>query len=222
MASMPWRASIAAPSTLRVCRCALMAALACALAALESLIPVPMPVPGMKLGIANVVTVAAAFWLGPVDAAVVLGVRIMLAAFLTGQLATLPFSIVGGACALAVTLAFVRFSSPNRVRLAAMAAAVAHNIGQIAVAVAVTGTPEIAFYLPVLLVAGIARGSPPAPSRKRCSTGFRTRMRRPTAESAFAPDRFGPLCTAHRRTAPCMTARLPLTSKSPSTAHRML
>ena len=208
MASMPWRASIAAPSTLRVCRCALMAALACALAALESLIPVPMPVPGMKLGIANVVTVAAAFWLGPVDAAVVLGVRIVLAAFLTGQLATLPFSIVGGACALAVTLAFVRFSSPNRVRLAAMAAAVAHNIGQIAVAVAVTGTPEIAFYLPVLLVAG--------------STGFRTRMRRPTAESAFAPDRFGPLCTAHRRTAPCMTARLPLTSKSPSTAHRIL
>lgn len=147
MASTPWRASIAAPSTLRVCRCALMAALALALAALESLIPVPMPVPGMKLGIANVVTAAAAFWLGPVDVAVVLGVRIVLAAFLTGQLATLPFSIVGGACALAVTLAFVRFSSPNRVRLAAMAAAVAHNIGQIAVAVAVTGTPEIAFYL---------------------------------------------------------------------------
>ena len=91
MASTPWRASIAAPSTLRVCRCALMAALALALAALESLIPVPMPVPGMKLGIANVVTAAAAFWLGPVDVAVVLGVRIVLAAFLTGQLVDLPF-----------------------------------------------------------------------------------------------------------------------------------
>lgn len=88
----------------------------------------------------------------------VLGVRIVLAAYLTGQLATLPFSIVGGACALAVTLAFARFSSSDRVRLAAMAAAVAHNIGQIAVAVAVTGTPEIAFYLPVLLVAGVAAG----------------------------------------------------------------
>ena len=110
MASMPWRASIAAPSTLRVCRCALMAALACALAALESLIPVPMPVPGMKLGIANVVTVAAAFWLGPVDAAVVLGVRIVLAAFLTGQLATLPFSIVGGAPFI---MAFAYCSQPG-------------------------------------------------------------------------------------------------------------
>ena len=159
MASMPWRASIAAPSTLRVCRCALMAALACALAAFESAHPRPDAVPGMKLGIANVVTVAAAFWLGPVDAAVVLGVRIVLAAFLTGQLATLPFSIVGGACALAVTLAFVRFSSSNRVRLAAMAAAVAHNIRQIAVAVAVTGTPgDRVLPPPVLLVAGIAAG----------------------------------------------------------------
>lgn len=158
MASTPWRASTASSTSLRVSRCALLAALALALAALESLIPLPLPVPGMKLGIANIVTVAAAFWLGPVDAAVVLGVRILLAAFLTGQLATLPFSLVGGACALAVTLAFVRFASTGQLRLAAMAAAVAHNIGQIAVAVVVTGTPAIAFYLPVLLVAGVAAG----------------------------------------------------------------
>lgn len=163
MASTPWRASAgrasaASPTSLRVCRCALLAALALVCTALESLIPIPMPVPGMKLGVANIVTVAAAFWLGPVDAAVVLGVRIVLAAFLTGQLATLPFSLVGGVCALAVTLAFVRFSSMERVRLCAMIAAVAHNIGQIAVAVVVTGTPEIAFYLPVLLVAGVVAG----------------------------------------------------------------
>lgn len=158
MGSTPWRASTASSTSLRICRCALLAALALALTALESLIPVPLPVPGMKLGVANIVTVAAAFWLGPADAAVVLGVRIVLAAFLTGQLATLPFSLVGGACALAVTLAFVRFSSADRVRLAAMVAAVAHNIGQIAVAVVVTGTPEIAFYLPVLLVAGVVAG----------------------------------------------------------------
>lgn len=158
MTSTPWRASTASSTSLRVCRCALLAALALALTALESLVPVPLPVPGMKLGVANIVTVAAAFWLGPLDAVAVLGVRIVLAAFLTGQLATLPFSLAGGACALAVTLAFAHGASTDCVRLCAMAAAVAHNIGQIAVAVAVTGTPEIAFYLPVLLVAGIAAG----------------------------------------------------------------
>lgn len=159
MTSMPWRVSSAPPSTsMRICRCALLAALALALTALESLIPLPLPVPGMKLGVANIVTVVAAFWLGPVDAVVVLVVRIVLAAFLTGQLATLPFSLVGGGLALMVTLGFVRFSSPRHVRLCAMAAAVAHNIGQIAVAVTVTCTPAIAFYLPVLLVAGVVAG----------------------------------------------------------------
>lgn len=158
MTSMPKRANDTTSSTVRITRCALLAALACALAALESLIPVPMPLPGMKLGIANVVTVAAAFWLGPIDAAAVLGVRIVLAAFLTGQLATLPFSMVGGACALAVTLAFVRFSSPDHARLTAMAAAIAHNIGQVAVAVVVTATPLVALYLPALLVAGCVAG----------------------------------------------------------------
>ena len=145
-------------STVRVCRCALLAALALALAALESLLPLPMPVPGMKLGIANVACVAAAYWLGPAPAAAVLIVRVVLAAMVAGQLAALPFSLVGGGCALAVTLAFARFLPPDRVRLCCMGAAVAHNCGQMAVAVALTSTPQIALYLPVLLVVGTVAG----------------------------------------------------------------
>lgn len=157
--SAPHAHAVRSPqASARVCRCALLAALALALAALESLFPLPLPVPGMRLGVANIVTVATAFWLGPVDAVVVLGVRIVLAAMVTGQLATLPFSLAGGSCALLVTLCFVRFSSPERVRSCAMASAAAHNVGQVAVAVALTGTPEIAFYLPVLLGAGMVAG----------------------------------------------------------------
>ena len=158
MTSTPSHGSGARNSTVRVCRCALLAALALALAALESLLPLPMPIPGMKLGIANVVTVAAAYWLGPACAAAVLSVRVVLTAMLAGQLAALPFSLVGGGCALAVTLAFVRFSSPERMRLCCMAAAVAHNCGQMAVAVALTSTLQIAFYLPILLVVGTVAG----------------------------------------------------------------
>lgn len=158
MTSMPSHGSGARQSTVRVCRCALLAALALALTALESLFPLPMPVPGMKLGIANVVTVAAAYWLGPAPAATVLIVRVVLAAMVAGQLAALPFSLVGGGCALAVTLAFVRLFPPDRVRLCCMGAAVAHNCGQMAVAVALTATPQIALYLPVLLVVGTVAG----------------------------------------------------------------
>ena len=158
MHSTPLRGSGARGATVRVCRCALLAALALALAAFESLVVLPVPVPGMKLGAANVVTVMTAFWLGPADAAIVLAVRIVLAAVVTGQLAALPFSIAGGACALAVTLAFARLASPERLRLCAMAAAVAHNVGQMAVAVALTGTPAVALYLPPLLIAGVIAG----------------------------------------------------------------
>lgn len=145
-------------ATVRVCRCALLAALAVAVAALESLVPLPVPVPGMKLGLANTVTVVAAFWLGPAEAVVVLAVRIVLCAALAGQLAALPFSLVGGVCALAVTLVFAHVGTRSRVRLCCMAAAVAHNCGQIAVAVVLTSTPQIAFYLPILLVVGTATG----------------------------------------------------------------
>ena len=158
MASTPLRDSGARGSTERVCRCALLAALALALAARESLRPLPMPVPGMKLGIANVVTVVAAYWLGPACAAAVFLVRAILAAFLTGQLSTLPFSLVGGGLALVVTIAFVRLASTDRARLCSMAAAVAHNVGQVGVAVALTATPQIALYLPVLLVVGLVTG----------------------------------------------------------------
>lgn len=145
-------------ATGRVCRCALLAALAVAVAAAEAFVPVPAPIPGMKLGLANTVTVVAAFWLGPAEATVVLVVRIVLCAVLTGQLVALPFSLVGGACALAITLIFVRLGTRGQVRLCCMAAAVAHNCGQIAVAVILTATPQIAVYLPVLLVVGTATG----------------------------------------------------------------
>lgn len=158
MARMPSPARRDPGATGRVCRCALLAALAVAVAAAEAFVPVPAPVPGMKLGLANTVTVVAAFWLGPAEAAAVLGVRIVLCAVLAGQLAALPFSLAGGACALVVTLIFARLGMRGKVRLCCMTAAVAHNCAQIAVAAALTATPQIAVYLPILLVAGTATG----------------------------------------------------------------
>lgn len=145
-------------ATVRLCRIALLAALGIALSALESLVVLPAPVPGLKLGIANTATLIAAFALGPVDAAAVLVVRVVLASLLTGQLAALPFSLAGGACAYLVIVAFARFGGAGSIRLASMAAGAAHNIGQVAVAAVLTATPEIAVYLPVLLVTGTAAG----------------------------------------------------------------
>ncbi len=158
MAPMRSRVKRGPDATVRLCRCALLAALGAALAALEALLPLPVPVPGMKLGLANVATVVAAFWLGPLDAVAVLAARIVLCAVLAGQLAALPFSLAGGACALAVTLAFAHWGERSDVRLCCMAAAVAHVCGQTAVAVGLTATPQVALFAPALLAAAVATG----------------------------------------------------------------
>ncbi len=141
-----------------ISRCALLAALALALAALETLFPVPIPVPGIRLGLANIITVIAAYWLGPAYAAVVLLVRIILAAIVTGQLSTLAFSLAGGLCALIVITVFVRFFAVSNIRLCSMVAAVVHNFAQIMVALFLTSTPEILLYLPILMIAGLFTG----------------------------------------------------------------
>lgn len=141
-----------------VARCALLVALALAISLAESLLPFPMPLPGMKLGLANIITIITAFWLGWAPALIVLVVRIVLTAIATGQLSALPFSLIGGGCALLVTLAFARIRSLDSVRLCSMCAAVAHNIGQVAVAVLLTTTDALIVYLPPLLVVGAVCG----------------------------------------------------------------
>lgn len=144
--------------TVQITRCALLVAAALALSALETLLPFPAPVPGIKLGLANIVTVLTAFWLGPKCAAAVLFARIILASITTGQLATLPFSFAGGLCALAVVVLFVKQGEHAYIRLCSMVAALAHNIAQLGVALLLTATPELGFYLPFLLIAGLITG----------------------------------------------------------------
>lgn len=159
---MLYRAKRGSPHTrthsVFVARCALLTALALVIAVFESLFPLPVPVLGMKLGLANIVTVITAFWLGPACTVIVVAVRIVLAAIATGQLTALPFSLAGGGCALLVTLAFAHTPNLAKVRLCSMSAAVAHNIGQVGVAIILTATPQIVFYLPVLLVFGLVTG----------------------------------------------------------------
>lgn len=161
MVPMPYHTkhpSYACNDSTRVARCALLTALALIIAVFESFFPLPVPVFGMKLGLANIVTVITAFWLGSASTVIVLAARIILTAIATGQFTALPFSLAGGACALIVTLAFAHTPSLDKVRLCSLCAACAHNIAQVGVAVIVTATPQIVFYLPALLVSGLVTG----------------------------------------------------------------
>lgn len=143
--------------TRQLTTCALLSAVALGIFVLEAQIPVPIPVPGVKLGLANVVTVAAVFLLGWKQAAAILLTRILLASLCTGA-SQLPFSLVGGVCSILAVLAIRRLLQPKQLWVAGAVGGMAHNLGQIAVAVVLTQTPALVVYLPVLLISGLLTG----------------------------------------------------------------
>ena len=153
MTAMRW-------TTKNIALCAVLAALALGLSTLEGLFPVSLliPLPGVKLGLANIVTVFTVFVLGPKEGAAVLAVRIFLGAVFAGNFSTILYSAAGGVCAIGVTIALRKILTKKQLWVAGCLGAVAHSIGQMAMAVALTGTVSLAVYLPVMIVISILTG----------------------------------------------------------------
>ncbi len=145
-------------SSVFVAQTGILLACALGLAALEAFFPLPIPVPGVKLGLANIVVVLAAYTQGSRSASCICIARIVLIALFAGQLATLPFSAAGGLCALAVSLLGARYKHKVSLRLASLGAAVVHNVAQLAVAIVITNTPQLMWYGPILLLVALATG----------------------------------------------------------------
>ncbi|MFY9455057.1 MAG: Gx transporter family protein [Bacillota bacterium] len=145
--------------TRRMTRLALLVAVALILHAVESMIPAALPVPGAKLGLANIITLIAIVLGGPYDALVVVALRTLIASLLSGRLTGFAFSIVGGVFAtLVMSLAYTQLSHLLGFTGISILGAVAHNIGQLLVAWFVLKTGGIFYYLPALLIAGVATG----------------------------------------------------------------
>ncbi len=144
--------------TKRITKLALLTAIALILFTVEAQLPAPVPVPGVKLGLANIVTVYAMFRFGPRDTLMVLLARILLGSMFAGAAVTLLFSLGGGFLCYLVMLPLRRALTEKQIWVCGVIGAVAHNIGQIAVCVAVYGTAAVAAYLPVLLLSGIVTG----------------------------------------------------------------
>ena len=136
----------------------LLSAIALTIFMVEAQIPPIVPMPGVKLGLANIVTVFTVFALGGKEAAAVLFVRIFLGAVFAGNFSTIFYSAAGGVCAILVTIGLKKILTPNQLWVAGCVGAIAHSIGQMAVAVAISGTPSLAVYLPVMIVISIITG----------------------------------------------------------------
>ena len=144
--------------TKRMVRLALLTATALILFTVEAQIPPPVPIPGVKLGLANIITVYAMFRFGPRDTLLILLTRVLLGSFVTGAVSALIFSLSGGLLCYLVMLALRRVLTERQIWVCGVIGAVAHNIGQILACVAVYQTTAVLAYLPPLLLSGIVTG----------------------------------------------------------------
>ena len=136
---------------------ALFAAVALTIFVIELYIP-SVGIPGVKLGLANIVTVTAAFLIGPWDAGAILLCRIVLGGIFSGQIMALWYSLAGGTLCWLTMLPLRKILTKKQIWVMSVVGAIAHNVGQIAVALAVTRTTAILYYLPVLMVSGVLAG----------------------------------------------------------------
>ena len=137
---------------------ALCIALAFVFSYLESLIPLNIGVPGIKLGLANLVVVAALYVMGDRDAFIISMIRILLCGLTFGGVFSLVYSFAGGVLSFAVMLLAKRSKRLSVLGVSVLGAAV-HNVGQIAAAAAVMENAGVFYYLPVLLLSGAVTGA---------------------------------------------------------------
>ena len=137
---------------------AIMVAASLIMFLLEALIPIPIPMPGVKLGLSNIVSVCVLFLFGWKEAFAVLLLRILLGAIITGQLGGIVYSLCGGILSLAVLCLLRPVLKNSQLWVAGVLGGALHNIGQIGAAMVLTKTPAIIVYLPFLLLCGMAAG----------------------------------------------------------------
>lgn len=137
---------------------ALLTAAALVAFVIESAMPPLTPIYGIKLGLSNVFTLFAFYALGKKEAFMVLFVRVILGNIITGQIMSFAYSMVGGLLSLLTMVLLSKVTSNKQIWAVSAISAVAHNIGQITVAIVVTSTVQIVFYLPILIISGIITG----------------------------------------------------------------
>ncbi len=143
----------------KISLCAILIALALALSYMERFIPLQLiiPLPGFKLGLANIVTLAALFLLKAKYAFAILVVRCIWGAVFGGGITGLVFSLSGGLLAMTAMVLGKKFKLFSVYGISVMGAA-AHNIGQILAAMVLMNTVYVGAYLPWLLLIGIVTG----------------------------------------------------------------
>lgn len=142
----------------RLTELALLTAVALIIFIVELRFPEILPFPGVKLGLANIVTVYAVFRYTPGETALLVTARLLLGGMFAGNPSALIYSAAGAYFCLAGMLGVKWMIPENYIWLCSIIGAILHNTGQMAAAVAVTRTTAVLSYLPVLMVSGCIAG----------------------------------------------------------------
>ena len=141
----------------RVAYTGMLVALAFVLSYVEALIPINLGIPGVKMGLANLVVMVALYTLGAGQAFVLSMVRIVLVGFTFGSLASMMYSLAGGLLSFVVLVIVKRLDLFSQKGVSILGG-VFHNIGQILMAMVVVENGKLIYYLPVLLISGTVAG----------------------------------------------------------------
>ena len=139
--------------------CAILISMALVLSYIEHFIPIQMliPLPGIKLGLANVVTLMALFFLGSGSAFTILIIRCILGSVFGGGISGLAFSMTGGMFAMSIMCIFKQCKGISIYGVSILGSA-AHNAGQILAAIIIMGSVYVIGYLPYLLLVSVFTG----------------------------------------------------------------
>lgn len=138
---------------------AVLTAVALIIFVIELQIPNPFPIPGIKLGLSNIITVYAVYHYKPHEVAAVVAVRLILGAVFSGNVTALIYSASGAVLCLCGMLILRRFIDEKHIWISSVFGALLHNTGQMAAALIITQTIQLIAYYPFLLVSGCLSGA---------------------------------------------------------------
>ena len=145
-------------STKKLTILAFFTTLALGLYWVESLLPTLVPIPGIKLGLANIITLIILKNFSLREAFPILIMRILIATFLFGQFVSLFYSLAGGICCLLAMALLLRLLQGHFLFLTSIFGALFHNLGQLLVAFILTQSLAVLTYLPFFILSGVVTG----------------------------------------------------------------
>ena len=144
--------------TKKLCFMAVLTAIALTIFMIENQLPSPVPIPGIKLGLANIITLTAMAILGRKEAGAILAARIIMGAIFAGSPSTFIYSAAGGILAEIVMCVTIGLFKENQLWIVSALAAIAHNAGQLGACALIVKTPGIFAYAPILAASGVITG----------------------------------------------------------------